>query len=414
MTNSIEGPSTTWTKAELYARARELDIDGRSGMTKAELIGALQSAGKSQAAGKSQSAEGVLVVGGGYAGVHAARSVIRAGHRAFIVDPTGRHDFVTRLAAVAGGTAPVRDASAALSDFSDDVIIGSMESLADGVVTLDDGRVFSADAVVVTAGAAPTKPPIPGIEFASPLRTADDALELRTRISASDSVVIVGGGATGVQLAGSIAARHHRISVTLVEGADSLLAGMNEATGADAARILRSRGVDIRLGSDVDEIGANSMVVAGETIVGLPIWAAGFAARAGEFGAPVNRAGQIEIDKFLRVRGWERTFAAGDVAAHRDGNGHELSMSAQIAVQAGDLAGRNAARLLGGDPLEQAQLAHRGWVLDLSGHRGLAEFGPVSLSAPFFDLLPPLLHWGIDVKHLIDTRGLGGLIDAPG
>ena len=52
--------------------------------------------------------EGVLVVGGGYAGVHAARSVIRAGRRAFIIDPTGQHDFVTRLAAVAGGTAPER------------------------------------------------------------------------------------------------------------------------------------------------------------------------------------------------------------------------------------------------------------------------------------------------------------------
>ena len=58
--------------------------------------------------------DGVLVVGGGYAGVHAARWVIRAGRRAFVIDPSGRHDFVTRLAAVAGGAAPAGDASASL------------------------------------------------------------------------------------------------------------------------------------------------------------------------------------------------------------------------------------------------------------------------------------------------------------
>jgi NADH dehydrogenase len=89
-------------------------------------------------------------------------------------------------------------------------------------------------------------------------------------------------------------------------------------------------------------------------------------------------------------------------------------MSAQIAVQAGEVAGRNAVALLTDGPLETVRLSHRGWVMDLGGWRGLAEFGPISLSAPFFDLLPPLLHWGIDVKHLIDTRGLGGLVDAPG
>ena len=59
----------------------------------------------------------------------------------------------------------------------------------------------------------------------------------------------------------------------------------------------------------------------------------------------------------------------------------------QIAVQAGEVAGRNALRLLRGDTLDRARLSHRGWVLDLGGFRGLAEFGPVTLSAPFLDLV---------------------------
>jgi NADH dehydrogenase len=359
--------------------------------------------------------DGVLVVGGGYAGVHAARSVIRAGRRAFIVDPTGRHDFVTRLAAVAGGTAPEADASAALTDFSKDVIVGSMSSMRDGEVTLDDGRTFTAEVVIVTAGAVPLDVPIPGLHHASPLRTADDALALRAEIDTASSVVIVGGGATGVQLAGSIGARHPEVAVTLIDGSDELLAGMGDAIAADAARILRDRGVDVRLGADAEAIGEHSVTVAGEEIEGLPVWAGGFTARADRLGAPVDEAtGRIDVDEYLRVRGWQRTFAAGDVASHRDASGAELAMSAQIAVQAGDVAGRNALRLLRGDTFDRARLAHRGWVLDLGGRRGLAEFGPITLSAPLLDLLPPVLHWAIDVKHLVETRGLGGLSDLPG
>lgn len=357
--------------------------------------------------------DGVLVVGGGYAGVHAARSVIRTGCRAFIIDPTGRHDFVTRLAAVAGGTAPARDASAPLTDFSDDVVIASMTSIADGEVTLDDGRTLSADAVIVTAGAIPATPPIPGIEHTAPLRTAEDALDLRRRISDSDSVVIVGGGATGVQLAGSIGARHRRTRVSLIEADDKLLASMGHATGCDAARILCDRNVELYLGAEVEQISETSVIVDGEQIDGLPIWAAGFDPRADGFDFPVTESGRIQVDAALRVEGWHRTFAAGDIAAHLDSEGNELPMSAQIAVQAGDAAGRNALRLLRGTAPRDASLSHRGWVLDLGGFRGLAEFGPVTLSAPLLDLVPPVLHWGIDVKHLVETRGLNGLSDRP-
>ena len=295
--------------------------------------------------------DGVLVVGGGYAGVHAARSVIRAGRRAFVIDPSGRHDFVTRLAAVAGGAAPAGDASASLNDFTPDVIVGSMQTLADGVVTLDDGRVFTSDAVIVTAGAVPTRPPVPGVERALPLRTADDALRLRDRIDAAEAVVIIGGGATGVQLAGAVAATHPGVHVTLVEAAAALLARMGAWIGPDVLPPLTERGVEIRLGAAVDKITSRSVTVGGERLVGVPVWAAGFTARADRFGAPVTESGRIRVDEYLRVDGWNRTLAAGDIAAHLDDDGAELAMSAQIAVQAGDAAGRNALRTCSAGPV---------------------------------------------------------------
>lgn len=362
----------------------------------------------------SRAVDGVLIVGGGYAGVHAARSVRQTGRSATIVDPTGHHDFVTRLAAVAGGTAPVSDASAPLSDFVDDVIVGSMVAVRDGEVDLDDGTTLVAGAVVVTAGAVPITPPIDGIGHAYPLRTASDALRLRVEIEASDEVVIVGGGATGVQLAGAIATSHPSMTVTIVDAAERLLAGMSETSGNDAARILRERDVRVVLGSQVDEIYERGISIDGDVIDGLPVWAAGFAARADHFGLPADDEGRVIVDRFLRVDGWTSTFAAGDIALHLDRSGEELPMSAQIAVQAGGLAGRNAVRVMRGDALDRGGLTQRGWVLDLGGHRGLAEFGPVELTAPLLDLLPPALHWGIDLKHLIETRGLAGISDRPG
>ena len=104
-----------------------------------------------------------------------------------------------------------------------------------------------------------------------------------------------------------------------------------------------------------------------------------------------------------------RTFAAGDVAEHRSDDGERLPMSAQIAVQAGDAAGANAARVVRGDEPKPTSLAHQGWVLDLSGQRGIAEIGGLSLSGPFADLIPPFLHDAIDLKTLFGMGGFGAL-----
>jgi NADH dehydrogenase len=216
-----------------------------------------------------------------------------------------------------------------------------------------------------------------------------------------------------VQLAGAIGARHPRKRVSLIDGETTLLATMADATGRDAMRILGDRDVRMYLGSEVDEIEESAVTVGGERIDGLVVWAAGFTPRADRFGLPLTESGRIDVGDDLRIRGWRSTFAAGDIAAHTDASGTELPMSAQIAVQAGDIAGANAAGVLRGDTPRAADLAHRGWVLDLGGCRGLAEIGPVTLTAPFLDLVPPILHWGIDVRHLVETRGFAGLGDRP-
>ncbi len=361
---------------------------------------------------------GVLVVGGGYAGLHAVRAAERAGVKVSVVDRSGDHDFVTRLASVAGGASPTWDAGAPLERFVDDVELGTVVAVHDGAVDLADGRRISADAVVVTAGAVPSRPPIPGLEHAHPLRSAEDARSLRSAIESTPSVVIVGGGATGVQLAAAVAHAQPEVRVDLVDAAPTLLAGLRSGLGRGAARILADRGVNLHLGRSVARIEPDGAELelpdgGGEFLDGLVVWAGGFDADAARLGVPTSNDGRIEVTPDLHIAGMERTFAAGDVAAHLDGDGQPLAMSAQVAVQAGTHAGDNAARVVLGRSTRPATLRQLGWVLDLAGRRGVAELGPIALAGPVLELVPPLLHDAIDVKNLLEIGGLRALRFAP-
>jgi NADH dehydrogenase len=349
--------------------------------------------------------DGVLVVGGGYAGLHAARAASDAGVHVTVLDPTGRHDFVTRLAAIAGRAESTDDASRQLSSFGHDVIVGTAAGLGDGEVQLADGSTCSADAVVFCAGAGATSPNIEGIRHALPLRTSEHALTIRERLDRNRGVTIIGGGATGVQLAGAISASRAAAEVRIVEMESRLLATLHADTSAGAARILQERGVVVLVDASVDRITADSAVVDGVDLDGVVVWAGGFAPRTEGLDVALNDDGKIVVDEFLRVDGMARSFAAGDVASHVDADGNSLPMSAQIAVQAGEAAGRNAGRVAQGRDPKATSLAHRGWVLDLSGHRGVAEIGGYSLAGPFADLIPPFLHEAIDLKTVL---GMGG------
>lgn len=351
---------------------------------------------------------GVLVIGAGYAGLHAARTARAAGAPVTIVDPVGVHGFTTRLAAVAGGTSPEGDAFAPLEAFGHSIRRGRIVGLEDGVVRLDDGAVLTADAVVVTAGARATSPGIPGFESAVPLRTPSDAIRLRRRLETAETVSIIGGGATGVQLAGAAAATHSGLTVRLIDREPILLTGLGQSLSDRAEQILSSRGVQLLLEHELDRLEPDGLTLSnGRSFEGLVVWAGGFESVVDELGDELPRdEGRISVGSDLRIAGWERTFAAGDVAAHRTAAGELLPMAAQIAVQAGDAAGKGAARLINGSDPTPASLSHRGWVIDLGGSQGVAKIGPVPLAMPGLDRLPPLLHHVIDVKHLLEVGGL--------
>lgn len=354
---------------------------------------------------KTEQIEGVLIVGGGYAGLHAAAAVLHEGVSVTVIDSTGQHDHITRLAAVAGGTGTINDASSPLESFVKHVVIGKVTNVQDGLVALEDGRSFQAQAVIVAAGSASSRPPLPGIEFAYPLRSASDAVLLRSLIVDAPSLVIIGGGATGVQLAGAVASAHPAVEVQVLEASSRLLGGLPPELGAGAQRILEGRQVQVFLGCKVEKITATGAVVDSKLHQGLVVWAGGSEAPGALLGLPTAANGQISLDKTLLVEGFMHTFAAGDTAFHSGADDKPLPMSAQVAVRAGTAAGQNAVRLIKGEPLKAAELRQLGWVLDLGGRRGLFQLGPINLSQGGVDLIPPVLHEIIDLMGLFEMGG---------
>ncbi|MFT5564556.1 MAG: NADH dehydrogenase [Myxococcota bacterium] len=359
----------------------------------------------------------VLILGAGYAGVHAARTARRAGATVTVVDPTGQHDLAPRLAAVAAGRRPAGDAWAPLDALVDATLVRARAVAIDididiPTVSLDDGRVLHAGAIVVTVGAGPKLPPVPGLDptTAWSLRNAADALRLRTALPEADRLVVVGAGSTGVQLAAETASQHPHIDVHLVEAGDRVLGQFDAPLGRGAARVLRDRGVTVHLATSVDRADGDGVILSdGTRLDGVVVWATGVAADGHALlpDAPTSD-GRLLVDRALRVGG--RVLAAGDIAAHRDLLGRVTPPSAQIALQAGRAAGRNAAAIADGRMPRAASLLGLGWIVDLGG-QGVAQLGPFDVTAPLVDRVIPVLHEAIDLRHLWQAGGANAVVE---
>jgi NADH dehydrogenase len=202
------------------------------------------------------------------------------------------------------------------------------------------------------------------------------------------NVVVAGGGATGVELAGTLGELRgavlratfpdvdpERVHVRLVEMAPGLLMPFDERLRDYARRQLVARGVDIRLGTEIKAVRPDSVLLGDGQVLpsDLTVWAAGVAApeaMAG-WGLKQGKGGRILVEADLRARGQDRIFAAGDIALNPDGPAPQL---AQPALQEGRHVAAQIGHLLAGEPTEPFAYHDKGIMATIGRRSAVVQF----------------------------------------
>ncbi len=366
-------------------------------------------------------AKEVLVVGAGFGGLEAARALARdPGVRVTVVDQRNHHLFQPLLYQVAtAGLNPADIAVPIRAQFSRapnaEVRLGRVASVDLGRkrISLEDGTELGWDFLVLAGGAQHSYFGHPEWEeFAPGLKTLEQATEIRRRLlSAFESAeheqdpaaqrrlltfVIVGGGPTGVELAGAIADISRTVlvrdfrkidpasaRVLLLEAGPRILPAFAEELSRRAAEDLRELGVEVRTGSAVTGIDALGVTIGGERIEAKSIfWAAGVQASSlsRSLGVELDRAGRVMVDADLSIPGHPDAFVIGDMA-HLDEPGRGLVPGlAPAAIQEGKAAARNILASIGGRPRRPFRYRDKGMMATIGKHKAIAQTGPIRLT----------------------------------
>ena len=381
----------------------------------------------------------IVIIGGGFAGLSAARRLARHTVRVTLLDRRNHHLFQPLLYQVASAALSPADIAVPLRSIVRDaprvrVLLAEAESV-DPVarrVTLDTGT-LAYDALILAAGAGHSYFGHDDWEALAPgLKTLEDALEIRRRLllafeaaeraedgderAALLTFVVVGGGPTGVELAGAFAeiARHTiardfraidptQARVILLEGGGRLLPSFPADLSDAAARSLRRLGVEIRTGAKVTRITHDAVWIGGEQIRSRAVvWAAGVAGAAigRSLGVPTDGTGRVPVQPDLSVPGHPEMFVAGDLAAVPLPDGGTLPGLAPVAMQAGRAAADNAWRRLRGEPTVPFRYRDHGTMATIGRAAAVAAIGRLHLSG----WLAWLAWLGVHIVYLIGFR----------
>ncbi len=366
----------------------------------------------------------VVIVGGGFGGLSAAKALAGADVRVTVLDRRNHHVFQPLLYQVATATLSPGDIGAPIRWIlrrarNVRVLLGEARAVdvAARRVVLTDGEVLDYDYLIVATGARHAyfgrddwEPHAPG------LKTLDDALVIRRRIllaferaerepeaaarQALLTFVLVGGGPTGVELAGTLAeiARQTlrdefkridtaRARIVIVEAGPTILASFREDLRAAARTSLARFGVEVREQTRVTGIDARGVDLEGpggpeRLSAGTVVWAAGVAASplVRTLGAPVDRAGRAIVEPDLSIPGRPEVFVVGDAAAFLHQGGTPLPGVAQPAMQGAAHAARTILRRLRGEPSQPFVYRDLGSMAIVGRASAVADLGWIRLT----------------------------------
>lgn len=393
----------------------------------------------------------VVVIGAGFAGIQTSRKLAELGCRVTLVDKHPYNTFQPLLYQVATGGLNPGDVTYSLRNFAGKQtgvsftcgnVIG-LDAQA-RTVALEDGRELSYDYLVIGVGVTANFFGLPGVaEQALPMYTRAQAIACRDAVfgqlehfaalpederQRDLNIVVVGGGATGVEMAGSLAEMRStgvpvmypeldrkRVKVHLVEAGPVLLAPFDHALQEYTYDEMVKRDVDVLLNTAVAEIEAGKVTLStGEVIESdVVIWAAGVGAYdwIRESGLEIGRGGRIVVDNKLRAKGEDRIFAAGDCSIIED---QPLPQLAQPAMQMGSHIAEQIAAHARGESLSTFEYWDKGTMATIGRNAAVAEVALPGRNKPmsFTGFVAWLMWVGVHLFMLLGGRNrVGAMIN---
>lgn len=364
----------------------------------------------------------VLIVGAGFGGLYAARALNHTAVRVTVVDRTNHHLFQPLLYQAATATLAPTDITAPVrwllrKQANAEVLMAQVDRIdVERRVAIADGGALTLpyDYLILAAGARHSYFGHPEWESIAPgLKSIEDAIRIRQRVllaferaeKTDDEAerrrlitfVIIGGGPTGVELAGMLPtiARHtlpgdfrrldtRRARVILMEGGPRILPAYPEDLSAAARRALEALGVDVRTDTRVTGVSSGA-VKAGDVHVEADtiIWAAGNEASplGRSLGVPQDRAGRVIVEPDLSVPGHPEVFVVGDQAVMVS-NGRPVPGVAPAAIQSGPAAAVNIKRRIAGKRTRPFRYLDKGDLATIGRYKAVARFGRMHVSGP--------------------------------
>lgn len=364
----------------------------------------------------------VVIIGGGFGGLRAAATLADSNLDVILVDKRNHHLFQPLLYQVATAGLAVSDIAMPLRSVlrgSDNVqvLLAEVEDVDTQArrVILRDAEPLAYDFVIVAAGANTR---FPGAEHAKDvfgLKTLDEARAIRQRVltcmemaefeddaarrRALSTFVVVGGGPTGVEMAGALrelakasaGLGRGRLSpedvrVILVELGERVLSSFSEKLSASAQKQLEELGVEVRTGTGLEFVAPGHVKVGAESLgVGAVVWAAGVApVPLAEKVGPVARDGRVLVGHDCSLPDAPEVFAIGDIAHFvPEGESDALPGLAPVAMQQGQHVARQILRTLDGKPRESFRYHDRGTMATIGRSRAVAQRGSLELTGHF-------------------------------
>ncbi len=358
----------------------------------------------------------VVIVGGGFAGLGCAQKLVDHDDISVtLLDANNYHQFQPLLYQVATSQLAASDVAQSIRDVFAErdnahIVLAEVKSVDTEKKTVRsaDGGEWTGDALVLAAGSQPNFFGTSGApENSFPLYSLDDATRLRSRIlglleqvdrdptlveRGALNFVIVGGGPTGVEVAGAIAdmvrvtvpAEYHGVDATkahiyLLDFGDALLKPFSDSAHGYVAKVLGEKGVDIHLGTGVKEVHPGHAVFSDGTVVPTRcvIWGGGIKAApvAADCGLAEGRGGRMDVQPDLSVDGSPGVYAIGDIANIPGADGQPLPQLGSVALQSGTWAADNILADFEGKPRKPFKYRDKGIMAMIGRGAAIAEVG---------------------------------------